>query len=78
MKVSNKNLDRFIGFLILCSVMGTLCWRLVEVVLNLGGIGFSLTAGPVGFDIGVMSLYLSINPGTPLGFAGGWLLFKRI
>lgn len=78
MKVTNKNLSKFIAFLVLCSVMGTLCWELIEVLFGLAGISFSLTAGPVGFDIEVLSVYIKINPGTPLGFAGGWLLFKRI
>ena len=78
MKVTNKNLDRFIGFLLLCMVMGTLCWELLEVLLGFAGVNFSLTAGPLGFDIGVLSLFIRINPGTPAGFAAGWLLFKRI
>jgi len=78
MKVTNKNLGKFIGFLVLCSVMATLCWELLEVLFGLAGINFSLTAGPVGFDIDVISIYIRINPGTPAGFAAGWLLFKRI
>jgi hypothetical protein len=78
MKVTNKNLGKFIGFLVMFSVMTTLCWELLEVIIGLTGGDFSLTAGPVGFDIGVLSVFIKINPGTPAGFAAGWLLFKRI
>ena len=78
MKITNKNLDRFIGFLLLFCVAGTLGWELIEVFLNLAGIGINLTAGPVGFDIDIMSFFISANPGTLLGLAAGWLLFRRL
>ncbi|MBI9108120.1 MAG: hypothetical protein JEZ04_15330 [Spirochaetales bacterium] len=78
MKITNKNLHNFIGFLVICSVLGTLCWELIEVLIRIAGVNFTLTAGPVGFDIGVLSIHIKINPGTPAGFAAGWLLFKRI
>ena len=78
MKVTNKNLSKFIGFLVLCTVMGTLCWQLLEVLFSIAGVNFTLTAGPVGFNLDVLSIYVKINPGSPAGFAAGWLLFKRI
>ena len=78
MKVSNKNLSSFISFMILCAVMGTLAWQLLEVLLNLAGLNLKLTAGPVGFDIDVLAIYIKANPGSLLGAAAGWLLFKKI
>lgn len=78
MKITAKNFNKFIGFLILFGVAGTLAWELIEVIINTAGLKLNLTAGPVGFDIEVISLYISANPGTLLGLTGGWLLFKRI
>ena len=78
MKVTNKNLGKFTAFLLLFCVAGTLAWELLEVLLNLAGIGINLSAGPIGFDIDIISLYMSANPGTLLGIAVGWLLFHCI
>jgi hypothetical protein len=78
MKVTNKNLNNFIGFLFLFCIAGTLGWELIEVILNTLGLNLNLTAGPVGFDIEILSIYVSANPGTLLGLAAGYLLFKRI
>ncbi|HAK45093.1 MAG TPA: hypothetical protein DCO79_04125 [Spirochaeta sp.] len=78
MKITNKNLGKFIGFLILFAVTGTLAWELLEVILNLAGLAINLSAGPVGFDIDIISIYISANPGTLAGIALGWLLFRRI
>jgi len=78
MKITNKNLNKFIGFLILFCVAGTLAWELLEVIINTAGLTLHLTAGPVGFDINVISFYITANPGTLLGLGAGWLLFKRI
>ena len=78
MKVTNKNLGKFIGFLLLSAVMGTLAWELLEVILNTAGLELDLTAGPVGFDIDILAVFIKANPGTLIGGAGGWLLFGRI
>ena len=78
MKITNKNLDKFIGFLLLFCVMGTLAWELLQTVMGLAGFSIDLSAGPVGFDIEVLSLYLKFNPGTLFGTAGGYLLFKKL
>ena len=78
MKVTTKSLNKFIGFLILTAVAGTLAWELLELIINTAGLQLNLSAGPVGFDIDVLSLYIKANPGTLLGGAAGWLLFKKI
>jgi hypothetical protein len=76
--VTNKNLDKFIGFLLIFCVMGTLAWELFQTVMGFAGFSIDLTAGPVGFDIEVLSLYIKLNPGTLIGAAIGYLLFKRL
>ncbi len=78
MKITKKNLNSFIGFIVLFSVMGSLAWELLEVILNTAGLAINLTAGPVGFDIDVLSVYIMANPGTLLGAAAGFLLFHKI
>ncbi|MDC7225624.1 MAG: hypothetical protein PQJ61_02540 [Spirochaetales bacterium] len=78
MKVTNKNLGKFIGFMIMLCVAGTLAWELFELILNTVGIGLNLSAGPVGFDIDILSVYMSINPGSLAGLAAGWFLFRRV
>lgn len=78
MKVTNKNLNKFISFLVLFCIAGTLGWELLETILNMAGLNLNLTSGPVGFDIDVLSLYISANPGTLLGLAAGYFLFNRI
>jgi hypothetical protein len=46
--------------------------------MGFAGFSIDLTAGPVGFDIEVLSLYIKLNPGTLIGAAIGYLLFKRL
>lgn len=78
MKITNKNLNKFISLLLLFGVIGTLCWELIELIVNTAGLQLNLSAGPVGFDIEVLSLYIKFNPGTILGTAAGWLVFRKI
>jgi hypothetical protein len=47
-------------------------------ILLMAGISLNLTAGPIGFDSGVLEIWLSVNPGTAAGAAAGWYLFTRI
>lgn len=78
MKITNKNFGKFVGFIILFGVVGTLFWDLLEIIINSAGLKLSLTAGPVGFDIDVLSVYLKFNPGTLLGLGAGWFIFRKI
>ena len=78
MKLIKKNLTPFLIFLILGLIIGTLTWGLLERLIALGGGNFSLNAGPVGFDLGVISLYIQFNPGSLLGAGGGVLLFRSL
>ena len=78
MKITDKNLGKFTGFLVLFAVAGTLGWELLEVILEAGGLNLNLQAGPVGFDIDVLAVYVKANPGSLLGITAGWLLFRRL
>lgn len=78
MKLTKKNSAPFAWIILLGLTSGTLVWELLERILSLVGVDFTLTAGPVGFDIGVLSVFLTVNPGSILGIAGGIVLFKRL
>ncbi|HUZ16862.1 MAG TPA: hypothetical protein VMV68_00630 [Spirochaetia bacterium] len=78
MKLIKKNVTPFLLLIVLGIFIGTLAWDIVERIFAQAGLPFNLEVGPIGFDIGVLSLYLRVNPGTFLGAAGGVLLFRSI
>ena len=77
MKLSSKNVHVLIRLLLLCMVIGTLAWEILARLLALAGVEIDLTAGPVGFDLMVLSVSVMGNPGTILGIVPGVFLFKR-
>jgi hypothetical protein len=78
MKSSKKNLRGATLLIIVGVVLGTLGWELLERILSYGEIDLHLAVGPVGFDIGVLAMELFINPGSFLGAAAGYLVFRRL
>jgi hypothetical protein len=76
MKLIKKNLGAFVTLTVLGIVIGTLAWELLERIFAQAGLPFSLEAGPVGFDAGVLSLYIKVNPGSFIGAAAGILIFR--
>ena len=78
MKLTAKNLPAFLRVLVLCLVIGTLAWELVERLLELAGVSLDLSVGPVGFDIEVVALSVMANPGTLIAIVPAVLLFRRI
>lgn len=46
--------------------------------MRLFGLESPLTVGPVGFDLGAIALWISVNPGSFLGLALGFLLFRSV
>ncbi len=78
MKYIPKNRPVLIRLLILGATTGTLLWALCEMLADAAGLPFCLSLGPVGFDLYVVSFFLRINPGTFLGAAAGFLIFRRI
>ena len=78
MKYSSRNRAAFFWLILLGLLAGTLAWDLLERVLSYAGVVIDLGIGPVGFDIHVLALTIYLNPGTLLGGAGGWVLFRRL
>jgi hypothetical protein len=78
MKLSSKNLPVLFRLILLCTVVGTLAWELVERLVALAGGALDLSVGPVGFDIEVLSIYIAVNPGTLLGIIPAVILFRRV
>ncbi len=78
MKLTKKHVGAFLLLVLLGMFIGTLAWDIIERIFAQAGLPFSLETGPIGFDIGVLSVYLKINPGSFLGAAGGILLFRSL
>jgi hypothetical protein len=78
MKLSAKNAPLLTRLFVLCLLIGTLAWELVERLLELAGIALDLSVGPVGFDIEVIELWLTANPGTLIGILPAILLFRKL
>lgn len=78
MRLNSRNRSTFWVVLTLSILAGSLGWEVLERILAQWGLNISLGIGPVGFDLSVLSVYLTINPGTFLGIFGGILLFKLI
>ncbi|HUX21981.1 MAG TPA: hypothetical protein VMW69_12140 [Spirochaetia bacterium] len=78
MKLNKKHVGAFLLLVLLGMFIGTLAWDIVERIFAQAGLPFSLETGPIGFDIGVLSLYLKVNPGSFLGAVGGILLFRSL
>jgi hypothetical protein len=78
MTFTAKNLSSLIGLCFLGCVVGGLAWELLERILANVGVRLTLSVGPIGFDIHVLSLYFLVNPGTFLGLFGGALLFRLL
>jgi len=78
MKLTAKNLPILVRLLVLCMVVGTLAWELIERILELTGIAVDLAVGPVGFDIEVLALSVMANPGTLIGIVPAIALYRRL
>lgn len=75
MKLNSKTRVHLVRFLLLGLIIGTLAWGIIERLFAYAGLPFSLNAGPIGFDIGVLSVHMSVNPGSLIGLALGYRLF---
>ena len=78
MKLNSKNLPVLIRLFLICIVVSTLAWELLERFLAMGGVTIDLSVGPIGFDIQVISIFLQVNPGTLLGIIPAVILFRRL
>lgn len=78
MKLTKKNLNPLILVVILCTLAGSFAWFILEIIFTYSGLSFSLSTGRIGFDLEIIAFYLNINPGTVLGMAAGFFVFKAI
>ena len=78
MKLTKKSLGPLLFLVLIGAVIGSLTWALLENLLQLWDIALSLSVGPVGFDLEVISFSMRFNPGSLAGAAGGWILFARM
>ena len=80
MKLNSRNLPRFLLLMIVGILLGSLGWEVLERIIRLIGLEFSLTTqNPITlFDLYVLSLSFRANPGTLLGALGAFFVFKRI
>ena len=78
MKLTKKNVNPLLLVVILCTLGGSFAWFIMEIIFESLGLQFSLSTGRIGFDLEIITLYININPGTVLGIAGGFFVFKAI
>ncbi|MGC9313340.1 MAG: hypothetical protein ACP5IA_11665 [Sediminispirochaetaceae bacterium] len=78
MKYSSRSRSTLIRLVLLGLLAGTLAWALAERALSYTGIIIDMGIGPIGFDLRVLAVSLYVNPGSLLGAAGGWILFRRL
>lgn len=78
MKMIKKNIRPFSIVILLGLLIGSLSWEVVELIIARSGLDLNLGTGPIGFDIGVLSLYVEFNPGSILGCIGGAIYFRWI
>jgi hypothetical protein len=78
MKLTKKNANPLLLVVILCAIGGSFAWFILEIIFESLGVPFSLSTGKIGFDLEIIALYVNINPGTVLGIAGGFFVFKAI
>ncbi|MCK5200504.1 MAG: hypothetical protein KAR21_19245 [Spirochaetales bacterium] len=78
MKLTKKNMQPLILIIVLCTLGGSFAWFILEIIFAAAGLPFSLSTGRIGFDLEIIAFYLNINPGTVLGMAAGFFVFKAI
>ena len=72
-KLNSRSKTILLQLILLGLLVGTLFW---ELMMRLLGLETPLTVGPVGFDLAVLAVWISINPGSLLGVVLGYLLFR--
>ena len=78
MKLSKNNFSTFFRLVLLCAVVGALCWELFERVLSHAGIFINLTTQPIGIDLAVLFIKIALNPGSLGGIIAGIYLFRNL
>jgi hypothetical protein len=79
LKLTGKTFRPLLLLIFLGTVIGTLAWGILErLISHLSARPFDLSVGPLGFDLGVLQFYIKINPGSLLGAAGGFFIFRSL
>ncbi len=78
MKLTKKNIQPLILIIALCTLTGSFSWFILEIIFAKAGLPFSLSTGKIGFDLEIIVFYLNVNPGTVLGIAAAFFVFKAI
>ena len=78
MKLTKKNMQPLLLVVVLCTLGGSFAWFILETIFVAVGLPFSLSTGRIGFDLEIIAFYLNVNPGTVLGIAAGFMVFKAI
>lgn len=77
MKLNSKNLSTFLILVLLGGIAGTFTWEIFERVLSMLSLPLDLRVGPIGFDSGILSVRLLVNPGTIAGGVAGYHMFRK-
>ena len=64
--------------MILAGLGGSLGWEVLERILYRMGAEVHLGIGPIGFDLSVLAVSLTVNPGTFMGLLSGLFLFRLL
>ena len=78
MKFNKKNSPLFLQLTLLCGLIGTLAWAILDVLLARYNIQLNLELNRIGFDLYILALYFTLNPGTVLGAVVGGVLFFNV
>jgi hypothetical protein len=76
MKLTAKTLSSLAVLCVLCMLVGGLAWEVLERVALRFGLDVDLSIGPIGFDLSVVALHVTVNPGTYIGLVAAVLLFR--
>jgi hypothetical protein len=78
MKLTARTLPSLALICALCMLVGGLAWEVLERLAARLGLAMDLSVGPVGFDLAVIAVYVTVNPGTFLGLVAAVLLFRAL
>ncbi len=73
------NAGTVVGITLFCLAAGTLTWEIIEQFAeHVTGVSPQLAVGPYGFDIGVLAIWIRLNPGSVLGIPIAIVLLRRL
>jgi hypothetical protein len=77
-KLTTRTLSSLALLCVLCMLVGGLAWEVLERVALRLGLAVDLSVGPIGFDLEVIAVHVTVNPGTFLGLVAAILLFRAL